>query len=73
MQDSGRRRAQAAEAKRRHNTEYGRALESLAGAGRRKSVTSSFSEYTDAMLSTLHVRAAELVSAALRAGNRNAV
>jgi hypothetical protein len=64
MQDSGRRRAQAAEAKRRHNTEYGRALESLTGAGRRKSVTSSFAEYTDAMLRTLHVRAAELVSAA---------
>ena len=52
MSASGRTRAQAAERRRRDGTEYGRALESLSGTGRRKSVTAAFVEYMDAMLRT---------------------
>ena len=48
MHESGRRRAQLAEMRRRDGTEYDRALESLAGVGRRKSVTAAFDEYADA-------------------------
>ena len=55
MRDSGRTQAQAAEQLRRQGTEYGRALESISGAGRRKSATASFVEYTGAMLHTLKV------------------
>ncbi len=62
MRESGRSRAQAAERRRRDGTAYGRALESLADVGRRKSVTATFAEYVGAMLRTLSVRAAELTS-----------
>ena len=64
MHDSGRARAQASERCRRDGTEYGRALESLSGTGRRKSATTTFVEYAGAMLRTLAVRAAELTSVA---------
>ena len=64
MRDSGRARAQASETCRRDGTEYGRALESLSGTGRRKSATTTFIEYAGAMLRTLTVRAAELTSVA---------
>ena len=62
MVESGRCRSQAAERQRRERSEYGEALESLSGKGRRKSVTSAFVEYADAMLRTLKVRASELAS-----------
>ena len=74
MCESGRARAQGSERCRRDETEYGRALESLSGAGRRKSATTTFVEYAGAMLRTLAVRAAELTSVARsagRGGNRN--
>ena len=64
MCESGRARAQGSERCRRDETEYGRALESLSGAGRRKSATTTFVEYAGAMLRTLGVRAAELTSVA---------
>ena len=64
MRDSGRARAHASERCRRDGTEYGRALESLRGTGRRKSATTTFVEYAGAMLRTLAVRAAELTSVA---------
>ena len=61
---SGRARAHASERCRRDGTEYGRALESLSGTGRRKSATTTFVECAGAMLRTLAVRAAELTSVA---------
>ena len=49
MCKSGRARAQASQRCRRDETEYGRALESLSGAGRRrKSATTRFIEYAGA-------------------------
>ena len=64
MQASGRRRNQEAERRRRDGTAYGTTLEELSKAGRRKSVTSQFVVYCDAMLNSLKVRAAELVCTA---------
>ena len=64
MEGSGRRRAQDAEERRRKNTEYGAALESLSSKGRKKSVTSKFTDYFVAMMETLSVRASELVTTA---------
>ena len=47
---------------RRNGTAYGRALEWIGGKGRRRSVTTAFAEYVEAMLSTLKVREDELTS-----------
>ena len=64
MRDSGRKRTQECERKRREGTRYGEAIESVAAAGRRRSVMSAFTEYATEMLATLTVRATELLSVA---------
>ena len=64
MRESGRKRTQERERKRREGTRYGEAIEAVAAAGRRRSVTSAFAEYATEMLATLTVRATELLSVA---------
>ena len=64
MYSSGRLRNQETEKRRREGTQYGEALDSLVGVGRRKSVTKAFVEYSEAMFHTLATRAAELISVA---------
>ena len=64
MRESGRKRTQERERKRREGTRYGEAIEAVAAAGRRRSVTSAFAEYATEMLATLTARATELLSVA---------
>lgn len=64
MRDSGRKRAQESERKRREGTSYGEAIKKIAAAGRRKSATSAFTEYVEEMLATLTIRGTELRSVA---------
>jgi hypothetical protein len=62
IEQSGRRRSNESERRRREGTPYGMALEELNGEGRKKSATSNFREYANCMMRTLWVRATELVS-----------
>ena len=64
MEKSGRTRSQRAEQRRREGTAYGDALLWLCDRGRKKSVTAKFEEYFVSMISTLRVRASELVCVA---------